>query len=194
MGSRRVFWELRSTDYIKRNATQRARLSRVSGSTQRGPFKGSGECSGRLIWDETRWLGLGIIPIFLLKNVLTASFLILQPWNEIVLHCVFFSSNHYFAINWRQVSALSFQCRLLVEMNHKGMIDIAVWWFRPLSGSKRTHGQFIEGGAVWETWSGSSGNQYCLYWCRIEPGCPPQLCAHSFPPFSLSLWAAVHFC
>ncbi|TEA32622.1 hypothetical protein DBR06_SOUSAS19810005 [Sousa chinensis] len=36
------------------------------------------------------------------KNVLTASFLILQPSNEIIFHCVFFSSNHYFAINWRQ--------------------------------------------------------------------------------------------
>eukprot|EP00069_Balaena_mysticetus_P008412 bmy_05821T0 len=26
----------------------------------------------------------------------------LQPSNEIIFHCVFFSSNHYFAINWRQ--------------------------------------------------------------------------------------------
>lgn len=110
----------------------------------------AGECSGRLIWDETPWLGLGIVPIFLLKNVLTASFLILQPWNEIVLHCVFFSSNHYFAINWRQVSALSFQCRLLAMMNHKGMIDIAVWWFRPLSGSKRTHRRF----SALQSWGG----------------------------------------
>lgn len=75
-------------------------------------------------------------------NVLTASFLILQPSNEIIFHCVFFSSNHYFAINWRQVSALSFGRRLLVETNLKGMIDTSKWWFGPLSGIKQVQRQF----------------------------------------------------
>jgi hypothetical protein len=103
------------------------------------------------------------------ENVLTASFLILQPWNEIVLHCVFFPSNHYFAINWRQVSALSFQRRLLGEMNHKGMIDIAVWWSGPLRGLKRTHRQLSalqeqKGEAAWVCRSRPSENQYHLYW------------------------------
>lgn len=58
------------------------------------------------------------------KHVLTASLLILQPSHESIFHCVFFSSNHYFAINWRQVSALSCRCRLLAETNLKRMIDI----------------------------------------------------------------------
>lgn len=76
------------------------------------------------------------------KNVLTAYFLILQPSNEIIFHCVFFSSNHYFAINWRQVSALSFHYRLLVETNLKGMIDISKWCFKLLYEIKQMHRQF----------------------------------------------------